>query len=323
MNVSLLLIALVALAVHSPLFAHEFDHSPGFPSLPDGWEGVGDSHGEIAVASNGEVYVSVQGGEHPGLQVYSADGHYLRNVPDAPNDFHGFIIHQEDDGEFIYGVGLTSGTLSKLRLDGTEVFATPVSAIPEQFIWKKEGKLNPRFTSCDVAPDGTIYVADGYASDNIHLFDPDGGYRMTWIGRSEPYGFKNLHKLFIDPRYDEPRLLACDRANRRLVHLTLDGDWIGEFATGLRRPSAAAFHGSDVAIAEIEGQIIVLDTEGNVTAKMGTNDDKYNGNRTPPAQWRQGVTTSPHGIAYDADGNILMTEYSKYGRVLKFVPRPD
>ncbi|MEM1109947.1 MAG: hypothetical protein AAGH99_14780 [Planctomycetota bacterium] len=301
--------------------AHEYEHQSPFPDLPEGWEKVGDSHGEIAVASNGDIYVSVQGGKNRGLQVYSPEGAYRRNVPDAPHDFHGFVIRQEDGAEFIYGVGLVSGTLTKLGLDGTPVFSTTVEAIPEGLVGKKDGRLNPRFTSCAVAPDGRIYVADGYGTDNIHLFDSAGRYVDTWIGRAEPYGFKNLHKISIDLRYGEPRILGCDRANRRLIHLSLEGEWLGEYATGLRRPSATAFRGPHVAVAEIEGRISVLDLEGNLVASMGTNDAPYNGNRTPPNQWQPGVVHSPHGIAFDAQGNILITEYSKFGRIMKFCPQ--
>ncbi|MEM9420233.1 MAG: family 16 glycoside hydrolase [Planctomycetota bacterium] len=320
-----LLAILAALFCTLPVAAHEFEHHSGFPEVPADWGTIGDGHGEIVVASSGEVYVSVMGGKQPGLQVYSPEGKYLRNVPGAPKDFHGFVIAQEDEGEFIYGVGLLSGTLTKMKLDGEVVFATPVSVIPEKFFWKKKDSdvINPRFTSCAVSPiDGTIYVADGYASDNIHLYNADGSYRETWVGRAEPYNFKNLHKIHIDPRYDEPRILGCDRANLRLVHLSLDGEFLGDFATGLRRPSAAAFHGPYVAIAEIQGRISVLDKDGNIDTTMGTNNDKYNGNRTPPEQWREGITTSPHGIAFDAEGNILMTEYSKWGRVLKYSQKP-
>lgn len=303
---------------YSNLLAHEFKHTPGFPTPPSGLTTLGDSHGEIAVASNGEIHVSVQSGDKSGIQVYSPDGKYSRNVKGAPNDFHGFVIHKDKSGEHIYGVGLNTGTLSKMTLDGSIVFQTPVSAIPEKFVGKKKDALTPRFTSCDVTPDGSIFVTDGYGTDNIHIYNNDGSYRTTWIGRKAPYNFKNLHKIFIDLRYDEPRILCCDRANKRLVHLTLDGKVIGEYAADLRRPSSAAFHGDHVAIAEIEGRISVLDKDGKTLTTLGTNDAKYNGNRTPPEQWQEGIVTSPHGIAYDAKGNILMTEFSKFGRILKY-----
>ncbi|MGJ8641494.1 MAG: hypothetical protein ACSHYA_19040 [Opitutaceae bacterium] len=311
-------LTIASLLVITSASAHDYAHTDGFINIPEEWDHLGDGHGEVDVASNGEIYLSVQKGAQPGLQVYSATGDYLRNVPGAAADFHGFVIQSDTDGEYIYGVGLNTGSLTKLQLNGDVVFQTPVSAIPEKFVWKKDGKLNPRFTSCAVAPDGTIYVVDGYGTDNVHLFNKDGSYRSTWIGKAAPYNFNNLHKIYIDPRYEAPRILACDRANRRLVHLTLDGEFIGEFATALRRPSAAAFYKNNVAIAEIEGRISILDLEGKIVSTLGTNNDKYNGNRTPPEKWRTGITTSPHGIAYDANGNILMTEYSKFGRVLRY-----
>src|SRR5262245_60950642 len=79
--------------------------------LPEGRTELGSMHGAVAASSANEVYVSVEGtvrqrfailGPNPGLQVYSADGRYLRNVPNAPFDLHGFIIRKESTGEFIY-----------------------------------------------------------------------------------------------------------------------------------------------------------------------------------------------------------------------------
>src|SRR6266481_5148274 len=80
--------------------------------LPEGRTEIGSMHGDVAVSSADEVYISVQGsvrqniallGPAPGLQVYAPDGKFLRNVPNAPSDLHGFIIHKEPAGEFIYG----------------------------------------------------------------------------------------------------------------------------------------------------------------------------------------------------------------------------
>jgi hypothetical protein len=56
-----------------------------------------------------------------GLQVYAADGTYLRNVPNALSDLHGFIINKEANGEFIYGVRVaeTAGQQIRPRPTGT------------------------------------------------------------------------------------------------------------------------------------------------------------------------------------------------------------
>jgi hypothetical protein len=57
-----------------------------------------------------------------------------------------------------------------------------------------------------------------------------------------------------------------------------------------------------------------------MVAALGVNDTKGQSN-TPgvkPADWRTGVVTSPHGITFDANGNILETEWNVHGRVLRW-----
>ena len=89
-------------------------------------------HGDIAVSSNGDVYVSV-GDPKAGLQVYGDNGKWKRNVPNAPSDLHGFIIKKEGKQEFIYAVRVGGGELLKLTLDGKTVLKIPGSSIPDEF----------------------------------------------------------------------------------------------------------------------------------------------------------------------------------------------
>lgn len=296
--------------------AHEFHHADGWLELPDGQEHLGDSHGEIDVDSAGLVYVSVAGGEKPGIQVYSADGEYLRNVPNARPNHHGFTIHRENDADVIYAACLGGETAAlKLSLDGEILLEIPGNAIPEA---ANGGKL--ALTDIDVGPDGRIYLIDGYASDKIFVFDETGAYQETFAGKGQPTGFKNAHKFAIDARFEPARLLVCDRGNNRLVHLDLDGGVIGDFATGLRRPSAVDFHGDLVAVAEIDGRVSLLDKDGESVAVLGDNEDPKlrNTNRVEPADWEPGVTTAPHGITFTRDGAVITTEWNTRGRVLRW-----
>ena len=256
------------------------------------------------------------------MQVYAADGKFVRLVPDAPADFHGFVIHKEADGEFIYGPQLNAGNILKLTLEGKEVLNIPQTAIPDEFKAKdKAGKPVVKLTAMDVAPNGDLYVTDGYSSDYVHQFDKTGKYLKSFGGKKAPYNFKTLHKLAIDTRFDPPRLIACDRANQRVVHLSLNGDFIGEIATGMLLPAAVAIHGDLAVIGELKGQVTVLDKEGKVVAKLGTNttaEDEPGSNRTPPDRWRPGIVTAPHGVAFNDKGDIFVAEYNIYGRAHRF-----
>jgi hypothetical protein len=281
---------------------------------------MGNQHGDVAVSSNGEVYVSVQDPQ-AGLQVYAPDGRFLRNVPNAPPDFHGFVIRKQADGEFIFGVRLREQTIVKMTLDGQVVLTIPAAAIPDQFKVRnaRSNQLALALTGMDVAPNGDLYVADGYASDNIHRFDRTGKYLNSFGGKQEPYNFSTLHKLAIDTRYQPVRLIACDRANNRVVHLSLDGEFLGVVARDLRLPAAVVISGDYAVIGELRGRVSVLDKTGQVVAQLGTNAGEGVGtNQLKPELWQTGLVVSPHGVAINERGDLFVSEFNMFGRVHRF-----
>jgi hypothetical protein len=293
---------------------------PDWYKLPEGREKIGNMHGDVAVSSKGEVYVSVMDPK-AGLQVYAADGKFLRNVPNAPDDFHGFVIKKEKDGEFIYGPRLNAGSIIKMKLDGTVVMTIPSSDIPDEFKNKnKEGKGIVRLTGMDLLPNGDLYVTDGYSSDYVHQFTHSGKYLKSFGGKKAPYGFKTLHKIAIDTRFTPPRIIGTDRANMRVVHLSMDGEFLGVVATDLLLPAAVAIRGDYAAIGELKGQVTILDKEGKVVARFGTNTTpgEAGSNKPEPAVWHTGIVTAPHGVAFNGHGDLFVSEYNLTGRIHRF-----
>ena len=304
--------------------------------LAPGCSIMGNMHGDVAVASNGDVYVSVMDPK-AALQVYAADGKWIRNVENAPADFHGFVIHKDADGEFIYGPRLGTGNILKLTLDGKEVLNIPPTAIPDEFKNKtpkntkknaagevvadpNEGKPYVRLTAMDVAPNGDLFVTDGYASSYVHRFDKTGKYLRSFGGTKEPYGFRTLHKIAVDTRFSPPRIIGCDRENLRVVHMSLDGEFLGVIAKDMLKPAAVAVQGDLAVIGEIKGRVTILGKDGKIVAQFGANDhaDEVANNKTEPDKWRTGVVTAPHGVAVNAHGDVFVSEYNIFGRVHRF-----
>ena len=288
--------------------------------LPAGRPQLGNMHGDIAVSSKGEVFVSVQD-PAAGLQVYAPDGTFVRNVNGAPSDFHGFVIKQQADGEFLYGATLRGQTVVKMKLDGTILMTIGSSAIPDEFKVRnaRSNELQLLLTGLDVAPNGDIYVADGYASDFIHRFDKTGKYLASFGGRKAPYNFNTLHKLAIDTRFQPPRIIAVDRANNRVVHMSLSGEFIGVVASDLLLPAAITLSGDNVVVGELRGRVTVLDKAGTVVERIGENSGEGVGsNQAKPESWRPGLLLSPHGVALNARGDLFVSEFNLYGRVHRF-----
>jgi DNA-binding beta-propeller fold protein YncE len=288
---------------------------PGDRAVP------GDSHGDIAVSPAGEIYASVQGGNFAGIQVYAANGKYLRNVPNAPADLHGFIIAKGPGGrDSIFGVSRLNQKIIEMSLDGKMLLSIQADkVIPDRFKEHAPGKPATNLTGIAVAPNGDIYVTDGYGLSFIHRFDKDGHYLTSFGGAGAPWNFDQAHKIAIDTRFSPVRLLCTDRRHRRLVAMDLDGKVLQVFGEGLRLPSAFSVHGNELAVAELEGRVTILGPKNEVIATLGQNDNpsEVHVNSTPPSVWKEGLFYEPHGVAYDAAGNLLVTEFNQYGRLTR------
>ena len=293
---------------------------PDWLILPKGKEKLGNMHGDIAVSSTGDVYVSV-GDPKAGLQVYGDDGKWKRNVKGAPSDLHGFVIRKEKGGEFIYSARVNGSEVLKMDMAGKTVLSIKADSIPDEF--KRKGRNGEGFvklTGVDVGENGDIFVTDGYASDHIHRFDKSGKYLNSFGGKNAPYGFRTLHKLVIDHRFSPARILGMDRANNRVIHLGLDGKFIGVVEENLRLPACVHIHGDWAVIGELRGRVTILDEKGETYAQLGTNETKgeIGTNRTPPGKWRPGIVTAPHGITCNANGDVFVAEWNVVGRVHRF-----
>jgi hypothetical protein len=314
------LAALAGFLLCSVAVAETYEPVANWLKLPAGRETIGPMHGDIAVSSAGEIYVSVET-EGMGLQVFAPDGRYLRSLPNVPADLHGFVIRDTPDGEFIFGVSLRGQKFLKMTLDGKIVLEVTRDAIPRRY-WVENrfsDELGVLLSGMDVAPNGDLYVTDGYSSDYVHRFDSEGHYIETFGGKEAPYGFNILHKLAMDPRFDPVRIIATDRMNNRVVHLGLDGSFLGVVNDEMRLPAAVTIEGDRAIIAELDGRVSILDKQGKAIAHIGTNtEDGIGNNQMPRERWRTGYVVAPHGIATDAQGNIYVAEFNTYGRVHKF-----
>ncbi len=81
-----------------------------------------------------------------------------------------------------------------------------------------------------VAPDGSIFVADGHiegqGSARIVKFDKNGKYLTAWGGHgSGPGQFEVPHSLAMD---SAGRLYVADRGNNRIQIFTQDGKFLGQ-----------------------------------------------------------------------------------------------
>lgn len=294
-----------------------YDAVPGWGELPDGKD-IGPTHGGVVIdPQTGLIYVSTDAPH--GILVYKPDGTALPAIAPECQGFHAMAVREEEGKTVIYGAQL--GGPHPLRICKIDTSGKVVQEISEKTAGEVEGGWKG-LTAVAVAPDGSIFCSMGYGSQLIHKFDAAGKHLKTFGGRGKEDGQTNTsHGMAIDLRFEEPRLLVCDRENRRLVHFDLEGGWIGVHATHLRRPCAVSILGDYVAVAELEARVTILDKEGAPIAFLGDNPDKSQWAKfpIPKEEMHTGIFTAPHGLSFDKDGNLYVQDWNRSGRVTKLV----
>jgi peptidylamidoglycolate lyase len=173
-------------------------------------------------------------------------------------------------------------------------------------------------TDVAIAPNGDIFVADGYGNSRIVKYDKDGNYLMEW-GRlgDKPGEFDTPHGLALDPKRE--RLYVADRTNNRIQIFDFEGAWIESWQSeALGRPwgldvdedgNVFSIDGGDVSMASTpRGAVVKLSPDGEVLAKWSEHGP-YNGQLI----WG-------HDIAVDKGGNVYTCEVHFGMRAQKFAP---
>ncbi|HVX16270.1 MAG TPA: hypothetical protein VHC22_34105 [Pirellulales bacterium] len=324
------LAAMIAFLVASPALSQEkakpvrmgcglmtFDTVPGWGLRPDGQSALGPTHGSVVIDKDGNVYTSAD----KGVVVFSPDGKVIQEyLGDKYSRIHDMKIRQEGGDEFIYGARNANAEGIKFNAHSGEIVLK--LGFPEASGLKLT-QFNP--TAIVVAPNGDIFLSDGYASNYIFKFDQTGKYLMHFGSKGNDLKqFNTAHGMVLDTRYEPPRLLICDRNHQpkgRLLHYDLDGNFLAEVITGLGMPTSAAVQGDYVSVPDLQGRVVILDKSNTIMAVLGHNPDPAKGGNfnIPQDQWVEGIFSGTHGSYWDKDGNLYVQDWNVAGRIMKLV----
>lgn len=294
-----------------------FDTVPAWGLGTDGKSVLGSTHGGVVIDKAGNIYVSA----NKGVVVFSPNGKVVRSfIDDGHREIHDMEIRDENGTEYIYGARNNAKEGIKFQAsDGKIVMHLP---FPEES-GLKLARFSP--TAITVAANGDIFLSDGYASNHVFKFDKTGKYLMHFGTKGNAMKFFNTaHGMTLDTRYEPNRLLICDRNHQpkgRLVHYTLDGEFIEEVVTGLGMPTSVAIQGDYVSVPDLHGRVFVLDKNNIIMAVLGYNPDPKLGGSYGVKQedWIEGIFSGTHGSYWDKDGNLYVQDWNVSGRIIKLV----
>ncbi len=294
-----------------------FDTVPGWGLTADGKSAIGPTHGGVIVGKDGTIYTSAD----KGVIAFSPNGKVTREFPGEPyTKLHDIEIRDENGTEYLYGARNANAEGIKFNAaDGKVALRLPFP--DESGLAAKP--FNP--TAITVSNNGNIFLSDGYASNIIFIFDKAGKYLRHFGAKGNgPRQFNTAHGMTLDTRYEPNRLLICDRNHEprgRLLHYSLEGEYINEVIGGLGMPTSVSVQGDYVSVPDLHGRVVILDKTNTIMAVLGHNPDRKQGSKygIKQADWIEGLFSGTHGSGWDADGNLYVQDWNVDGRIMKLV----
>jgi sugar lactone lactonase YvrE len=268
---------------------------------------------DAAVSESGEIFILTRGTEHP-VSIWDRDGNFIYSwgAREFSGQPHGIKIAPSGnvwitDRDFHVVTEYTPGG-ERLRNLGRKHHPSPT--------WHGRFIKSVPFnmpTNVAFAPNGQIFVSDGYGNHRVHKFSPEGELLLSWGKQGTgPGEFALVHNISID-KFD--RLLVNDDENHRIQLFDYDGNYLEEWS--MTNPSGLCIHDDIVYVANLGPYYDPANGPGwgavTIWNLKGEKLSEWVGSEGPDRR----ALVGPHDLCVDDDGNIYVCE-GDGGRVQRF-----
>lgn len=274
---------------------------------------VNDCHEMVIDASNRLYLLTNNVGNN--VLVYNLNGYLLDSWGHLYPGAHGLSIFREDGVEYLLIADHDRNQVIKTTLAGVKMMI--INYPVETGCYNDRSQYLPTETA--VAPNGDIYVTDGYGLQYVIQYDKAGKYIRHWGGRGNDSGqFDCAHGIAVDTRTQPLSLLITSRNHNAIKRFTMDGEFIeticlpGSFVC---RPVikgaylyAAVFRSTNNMKLH-SGYITILDIHNKVISTPGGSSPVYDNGVLQRQYQEEPVFMHPHDVAIDDDGNIYVCQW--------------
>lgn len=278
-------------------------------------EMVQDSRGRILLLTN-EVRNNVL--------VYDKSGRLLTTWGHEYPGAHGLTLFNENGTDVLFICDNSRHQVIKTTVDGRVLLVLDYPK--ETGLYARAEEYVPTETA--IAPNGDIYVADGYGKDYILHYDAAGRLVRTFGGRGNaPQHLLNAHGICVDTRHpQQPCLLVTSRQQNAFKRYTFDGHYIDTIAlpnAWVCRPVIRGdfLYAAVLQTADRQGQqsgfVTVLDKNNKVVSNPGGAAPLYQEGRLAGLQQAEKVFQYPHDVCVDDEENLYVAQWNS-GKVYPY-----
>jgi hypothetical protein len=238
---------------------------------------------------------------------------------------HGLYWNKEGGEEFLYWTENVAGDGKASPKIGARVYKTDLKGKVLYTLGnvEKESSASQKFdftnpTDVAVAPNGDVYVVDGYGSQLLHRFDKNFKLIRTAGGPGKENGkFNTCHGVWVHTLRKEPELYIADRANNRVEVYSLELDY-KRTLPDFRLPCCFYQHDGLLYVPELGARVTVLDADDKVVARLGDGQ----GVKAEEIKDHPDKFATPHALTVASNGDLYVVEWLAFGRPRKFKHTP-
>lgn len=273
------------------------------------------------------------------MLVFKPDGAILDSWGAVWPGGHGLTLSSENGEEFLLvtdsglwksgsGGYRQTGRVTKIDLAGREIFS--ISHPMSVGAYEPAMVFNPTETA--VAPNGDIYVVDGYGSQFVLRYDHQGKFISRFGGKDgvpADQRLNNAHGIAVDLRQgaDKATLLVTSRADHCFRRFTLEGKYLETLPVPgcmVCRPVisgqelyAGVCWSKDPEVNKLPGNpsgfTVVLDAQGKVISAPGGIEPVYdNGVLKPLTRAAQPVFDHGHDVCVLENGDLIVCQWNAF-----------
>ena len=236
-----------------------------------------------SMAADGKGNVIVMVRTAPYFRVFTREGKFVKAWGDAGlfTEAHSAMFDREGN---IWATDSNGHAVYKFDANGKILLTLGKKGVPGD---DTSRDLFNRPNTVAIAPNGDIYVSDGYVNSRIVQFDKSGKFlRIIGGTKGKAEGQLQLpHGVLIDSR---GRIIVSDSDNRRLTVFDKDGKFVETWPVPSRGGSVITADDT-IYVSEVSTGAITIVKEGKVLDTIGG-------------------LGRPHGIAIDSDGAIYASD---------------
>ncbi len=284
--------------------ALDFNHYP----VKDCHEMVQDSKGRIILLTNETKN---------NIIIYDKKGKLIKTWGTEYPGAHGLTLFNENGEEVLFICDNNRHQVIKTTLEGRVLLTLDYPK--ETGEYSKAEEYIPTETA--IAPNGDMYVADGYGKDFIIQYNSKGTYIRHWGGRGkEEKHLKNAHGICYDTRdKNNPVLIVTSREENAFKRYTPEGEYIDRIAlpgAWVCRPVIngeflyAAVLQSQSRLWQQSGFITILDKNNKVVSNLAGSEPVYINNNLDEMYQTIKVFQYPHDVCIDDEENLYIAQWN-------------